>query len=114
MVNVLGTMLAAGSGASASQDVVQHATDSAGAAVHASASTLHDLLKLPDHWPTTQDLVDCCQHMNAATGAILVIGGLIYIAFGIYMFKALMTLNVTIAGAVVGALLGEKAGGATI
>jgi hypothetical protein len=67
---------------------------------------------LPQHWPAQVDLLTWCQHMTPGAAALLVIGGIIYIGFGWYLYKALVTLNAALVGAYVGALIGQKTGAA--
>ena len=42
-----------------------------------------------------------------STAAILLIGGVIYLLFGLYMFRALVMLNAALVGALIGALIGQ-------
>lgn len=65
---------------------------------------------MPDHWPAQVDLLQWAQNMGALTAAMLVIAGVIYLAFGVYAYRALVTLNAAIMGAWLGAMVGEKAG----
>jgi hypothetical protein len=48
--------------------------------------------------------------MTPGAAALLVLGGIIYIGFGWYLYKALVTLNAALVGAYVGALIGQKTG----
>jgi hypothetical protein len=66
--------------------------------------------QVPGHWPAQVDLLTWCQHMTPGAAALLVIGGIIYIGFGWYLYKALVTLNAALVGAYVGALIGQKTG----
>ena len=63
------------------------------------------------HWPGQTDLMTWCNQMGPALATILLIGGIIYLVFGVYMYKALITINLAIVGAYLGALLGYKSGG---
>src|SRR5205809_445939 len=65
-------------------------------------------LHMPHHWPEQVDLLDWAQHMSPGAAAILVIGGIVYLGFGWYLFKALVTLNAALVGMYFGALLGQK------
>jgi len=65
------------------------------------------VLSFPTHWPAQTDLLDSCRTMTPGTAAILVVMGIVYLLFGWYMFKALVTLNAAILGAWIGACLGE-------
>lgn len=67
---------------------------------------------LPNHWPVQGDLLTWSQNMGALTAAILLLAGVVYLLFGVYTYRALVTLNATTLGAYVGGLLGEKAGNA--
>lgn len=82
-----------------------------GPAVTATKSSSH-WLSLPTQWPGQGDLLHWCQTMSPGAATILIIGGLVYLAFGWYMFKGLVMLNAALLGAFVGALLGHKGGNA--
>jgi len=56
-------------------------------------------LQIPAHWPAQGDLLTWCQHMTPGAAALLVIGGIVYIGFGVYLYKALVTLNAALVGA---------------
>src|SRR4051794_16456186 len=75
-----------------------------------SAMPLMGWFQVPAHWPAQGDLLTWCQHMTPGAAALLVIGGIIYIGFGSYLYKALVTLNAALVGAYVGALIGQKTG----
>lgn len=68
---------------------------------------------LPTHWPAQGDLLTWAQSMGALTAALLVMGGVIYLLYGVYAYRMLVTLNAAVVGAYVGALLGHRAGNAT-
>jgi hypothetical protein len=51
--------------------------------------------------------------MGALTAALLVLAGCVYLVFGMYAYRALITINAAVAGAYLGALIGTKAGNAT-
>jgi hypothetical protein len=68
-----------------------------------------DWMKLPDHWPAQGDIITWCQNMTPAAATLLVMFGLVYLLFGWYIFKILVTLNAALVGAAIGALLGSKA-----
>src|SRR5947207_931541 len=72
-----------------------------------------DWLKLPDHWPAQGDLISWCQSMTPGAATLLVIFGLVYLLFGWYIFKILVTLNAAVIGAYIGTFLGGKAGAPT-
>jgi len=46
--------------------------------------------------------------MGPGTAALLVLAGVIYLLFGIYMFRVLVMLNAALLGAYLGALIGER------
>ena len=65
---------------------------------------------VPHAWPAQGDLLSWCQNMGPATAAVLVIAGIIYLAFGVYMYRILVTANAAIVGIYLGGLLGARAG----
>lgn len=67
-----------------------------------------DWLKLPQHWPAQTDLLTWCEHMGPGMAALLILLGVIYLLFGIKVFKALMMLNAAAVGAAVGFLVGQR------
>jgi hypothetical protein len=67
---------------------------------------------MPSHWPAQVDLLQWAQSMGALTAALLVIAGVIYLGFGVYAFRALITLNAAVMGAWIGAIIGDRAGNA--
>ncbi len=68
-------------------------------------------VRLPDHWPAQTDLLDWCNHMGPGMAALLIILGVVYLLFGFSMFRWLVLLNAAAAGAVLGAIIGDKTGG---
>jgi hypothetical protein len=68
----------------------------------------HVPLALPSHWPAQGDLLEWCRNMTPGTAAIMVVLGVVYLLFGWYMFRALITLNAALLGAYLGACLGER------
>ena len=50
--------------------------------------------------------------MSPAIATLLVIGGLAYLLFGWYAYKALVTVNAAMIGAYIGAVIGNKGGSA--
>jgi hypothetical protein len=87
------------------------AAHAAGEAARSAADTIMPVL--PAHWPAQGDLLTMCQNMGALTAALLVMGGIVYLLFGIFLYRALITINAAAIGSYVGALIGEKAGNAT-
>jgi hypothetical protein len=77
--------------------------------VQTITSTTPEWLRMPGHWPAQTDLITWCQTMGPGTAVLLLIGGVIYLAFGVSAFKWLVTLNATIVGAYFGAWVGAKA-----
>lgn len=67
---------------------------------------------LPGHIPAQGDLLTWCQSMGPATAAILVVAGIIYLAFGVYCYRGLVTLNAAAVGIYLGGLIGGKLGNA--
>ena len=67
-------------------------------------------LKLPGHWPEQGDLLQWCQTMGPGTAAVLVLAGIVYLVFGVQIFKALVTLNAACVGIWLGGFIGDKAG----
>src|ERR1019366_1031399 len=61
-------------------------------------------------WPLQGDLLAWCHDTSPGVAVLLVIGGIIYLLFGFYIFKVLVTLNAAIFGAYLGVLLGESSG----
>jgi hypothetical protein len=82
------------------------------AAPTTSPASVSPFLTLPDRWPEQLDLLQFCQQLNPGTAALLLVAGVIYLLWGYYLFKALITLNAGLAGAYIGALLGQYAGAA--
>jgi hypothetical protein len=68
---------------------------------------------LPAHWPAQGDMLTWAQNMGALTAAMLVLAGVIYLLYGVYAYRMLVTLNAAVIGSYAGALLGEHAGNAT-
>ncbi len=81
----------------------------AGAAAHAADSAT-PFLQVPSHWPIQADLLTWCHSMSPGVAVLLIMGGVVYLLFGLYIFRALVTVNAAIVGAYVGALLGQAGG----
>lgn len=85
---------------------------------HVSASALLDELQRLHHWPAQGDLLSICYKMGPGEAALFVIFGVVFLLFGINIFKFLVMLNAALAGAIVGGWIGEKGGngpvGATV
>jgi hypothetical protein len=65
---------------------------------------------MPSHWPIQGDLLAWCHDCSPGIAVLLVIGGIIYLLFGFYIFKILVTLNAAVLGAYLGVILGEGSG----
>ena len=63
------------------------------------------------HWPGQTDLISWCNHMGPGLATLLVLGGIVYLVFGVYLYKVLITINLGIVGAYVGAVIGYRTGG---
>jgi hypothetical protein len=70
--------------------------------------------RIPDHWPAQTDLLTWCQTMSPGTATILVVGGLIYLLFGWYAFKSLITVNAAMVGGCFGAIIGDRLADAAV
>ena len=57
------------------------------------------IVSLPQHWPAQTDLLTYCQTMTPGTAAIMLVLGVVFLMFGWYMYKALVTLNAALFGA---------------
>jgi hypothetical protein len=64
-------------------------------------------LPAPQHWPGQVDLITWCQDMGPGTAAVLLVLGIVYLVLGIYLYRALVTLNAAMVGACAGAWIGE-------
>jgi hypothetical protein len=67
----------------------------------------------PQHWPAQGDLLAWAQNVGALTAAVMVLAGVVYLLYGVYAYRMLVTLNAAVVGAYIGGLLGEHAGNAT-
>jgi hypothetical protein len=68
---------------------------------------------LPQHWPAQGDVLSWAQNVGALTAAVMVLAGVIYLLYGVYAYRMLVTMNAAVVGAYIGGLLGEQAGNAT-
>ena len=62
------------------------------------------------HWPAQADILAWAQNMGPATAAMLILAGIIYLTFGIHLYRGLITLNAAVVGIFLGALIGARAG----
>jgi hypothetical protein len=79
-------------------------------AVQSVSAAAPHWMKLPGHWPEQGDLLQWCQTMGPGTAAILVLAGIVYLVFGVQIFRGLVTLNAACVGIWLGGFLGQKAG----
>ena len=61
-------------------------------------------------WPQQADLLQACRGLDAGWATILIVLGLVYLVFGYFIFKWLVTLNAVIAGCVLGVWAGGRFG----
>ena len=87
-------------------------TQPAAAATAAANAAVATWPGVPANWPAQTDLLTWCQTMGPATAAVLVLAGVVYLAFGVYMYRSLVTLNAAAIGVYIGGVLGAKAGNA--
>jgi hypothetical protein len=76
----------------------------------ADAADSQTAVPWPSHWPLQGDLLAWCHGTSPGVAVLLVIGGIIYLLFGFYIFKILVTLNAAILGAYLGVVVGENSG----
>jgi hypothetical protein len=76
------------------------------AAAHAP-TTLATWLKAPWMMPEQADLLVWCRDMNPGAATLLIGAGVVYLLFGLYLFKWLVTLNAAFVGAYLGSLIGR-------
>jgi hypothetical protein len=69
-------------------------------------------LRFPRHWPAQADLLNFCHKIGPGVAVLLVVLGIVYLLFGLYIFRALVTLNAAILGAYFGAVLGQASNAA--
>jgi len=69
-----------------------------------------DVFQFPTHWPVQADLLRWCHTMGPGMAVLMILGGIIYLLFGTYIFKILVTLNAAILGAYLGAVVGATGG----
>jgi len=65
-------------------------------------------LGLTAHWPAQTDLLQACQTMSPGAAVLLLIGGIVYLLFGFYIFKFLVTLNAALVGGYIGVMIGSR------
>jgi hypothetical protein len=67
-------------------------------------------IHVPSHWPAQGELLNWCHAVGPGEAALLVIIGVIFLLFGINLFKFLVMLNMGLIGAVLGGAIGAKNG----
>jgi len=72
-----------------------------------SSDTFMAWLRAPWMLPEQADLLQWCRDMNPGAATLLVVAGVVYLLFGFYMFKWLVTLNAALVGAYIGSLIGR-------
>lgn len=73
-----------------------------------------DWITVPRQWPAQADLLNWCQATTPGAAALLILLGVIFLLFGIQLFKPLVMMNGAVVGAYLGALLGHKGNAALI
>jgi hypothetical protein len=68
-------------------------------------------LNLSTTFPGQTDLLTWCNQMGPGLATILLIGGIVYLIFGVYLYKALITINLAAVGGYLGAVIGYRTGG---
>lgn len=66
---------------------------------------------VPDQWPGLGEMLRWCTDMRPGTAAVLMAAGFVYLLYGHGVFRALVTINCTLLGAWIGALIGKSTGG---
>src|SRR5688500_13437640 len=56
------------------------------------------------------DLLQWSQKMGPGMATVLILLGIVYLLFGLYLFKGLVVANAAIAGALLGAMIGHRTG----
>lgn len=69
---------------------------------------------VPTTWPHQHDLLIWSQQMTPAVAAGLILLGIVYMLFGIQIFRGLVLLNAAVVGGYIGAALGGQGDAATI
>jgi hypothetical protein len=80
----------------------------------AEAAANQAWISFPKHFPGQSDLLTWCQNMSPGVATLMVIAGIVYLLWGLTLFKALVMLNAAIIGGYIGAFLGQKADGAGV
>lgn len=72
------------------------------------APTLSGWLHQPWIMPEQTDLLQWCRDLNPGAATLLIVAGIVYLLFGFYLFKWLVTLNAALVGAYLGSLIGRS------
>lgn len=91
----------------AAAEAGEAATTAASSAQHA-APTLSAWMRAPWLLPEQADLLTWCRDMNPGAATLLVAAGVVYLLFGLYLFRWLLTLNAALVGAYLGSLVGRS------
>jgi hypothetical protein len=81
---------------------------------HFDPGALLDQIQMLHRWPAQGDLLTLCYKMGPAEAALFVILGVIFLLFGINIFKILVMANAALLGAVAGAWIGDRGGNAPV
>jgi hypothetical protein len=87
--------------------ILAQAGEATAAASH-NAPTIGAWFRSPWLLPEQTDLLTWCRDMNPGAATLLVAAGVVYLLFGLYLFRWLVTLNAAIVGAYLGSLLGRS------
>lgn len=75
-----------------------------------SAATQDKLFDALRHGIPQAELLQACRDMNPAAAVALIVAGIIFLMWGYYSFKILVTLNSLVIGGWIGGLIGDHAG----
>lgn len=68
-----------------------------------AVQTAHEYMVKPDYWPSAHDFLTWCQNMDPITGAMLILGGTLFLFSGFKMHRFLVGLTGAVLGAYIGA-----------
>lgn len=92
----------------AAAEAAEAAANAGATVVQSSPESFGAWLRAPWLLPEQADLLHWCRDMNPGAATLLIGGGVIYLLFGLYLFKWLVTLNAAIVGAYLGSLIGRS------
>jgi hypothetical protein len=78
-------------------------------ALSAVESAGGDMTSMPTHWPMQTDVLSFCRSMGPGIAVVFILAGIVYLLFGYNIFKILVTANAALLGAIVAAVIGERA-----